>query len=200
MADEADHLSLATTHRYSDPFGNTRGAGVSWTSSHSYLNAPTNSATATVHLGARDYDPTLGRFLTADQILDTTKPQSINGYELVEVDLDDGQVELLQAALFEWGGSAKATNKLAQSMGFTDADDLFHGAQRLCEAIRNRQPLSRRDWTRTLIATEVVFASDVLGSGVEWSIVTGLNDSESLAVLRTIQRRLVGVRRRRVLE
>ncbi|MEO6700340.1 MAG: restriction endonuclease fold toxin [Jatrophihabitantaceae bacterium] len=81
VADEANNLTLATTHRYTDPFGNPRGSSTpTWTSDHTFLNAPTDPTTATVHLGARDYDPRLGRFLTADPILDTGNPQSINGY------------------------------------------------------------------------------------------------------------------------
>jgi RHS repeat-associated protein len=32
------------------------------------------------HLGARDYDPVAGRFLTVDPVLDTASPQQMNGY------------------------------------------------------------------------------------------------------------------------
>jgi len=51
--------------------------------------------------------------------------------------------------------------------------------------------MSRLDWFRTLASTEIMFASDLFGAGVEWSIVTGLSDSESLMILRSVQRKLI---------
>jgi RHS repeat-associated protein len=78
--DEVDATTLATTHRYLDPFGNTRGTTPAWTSTHGFLNQPTQPTTATVHLGARDYDPVLGRFLSVDSVLDPSNPAQNNGY------------------------------------------------------------------------------------------------------------------------
>lgn len=88
------------TSRYSDPFGNARGPAPSgtapggWTSNHNYLNAPQELLTTTgptggsptvvtdpiSRLGARDYDPVLGRFLQVDPVLDAGNPQQLNGY------------------------------------------------------------------------------------------------------------------------
>ncbi|WP_425315077.1 hypothetical protein [Streptomyces bingchenggensis] len=34
-------------------------------------------------MGARDYDPTTGRFLSVDPVMDLTDPQQVNGYTLV---------------------------------------------------------------------------------------------------------------------
>lgn len=79
-ADEVDALSLAVKRRYLDPFGNTRGTAVTWTSSHTFLNAPAEATMGTVHLGARDYDSGLGRFLSADPVLDPSDSQQVNGY------------------------------------------------------------------------------------------------------------------------
>ena len=45
-----------------------------------------------------------------------------------------------------------------------------------------------------LILTEVVFVSDLVGSGVEWETTTGLSDEVTIRLLRGIQRKLVGVR------
>jgi hypothetical protein len=53
--------------------------------------------------------------------------------------------------------------------------------------------LARREWRSTLVAAELVFGSDTYGAGVEWEIVTGADDAESLNVLRELQRKLVGV-------
>lgn len=83
----ADATSTVT-HRYQDPYGNPRGTPTTWPSNHAYLDAAQNPLTTSptagtdpiTQLGARNYDPTLGRFLTADPILDPAQPQSINGY------------------------------------------------------------------------------------------------------------------------
>lgn len=76
-------------------------------------------------------------------------------------------------------------------MGFDGVADLDLQSPRLREAVEETQPLSREDWRRILLMTEVAFASDVVGSGVEWSITTGMSDEETLRLLRSIQRKLV---------
>jgi RHS repeat-associated protein len=52
----------------------------SWPNRDGFLNAPTNPFTATTRLGARDYNPSLGRFLSVDPVLDTDVPQQSVGY------------------------------------------------------------------------------------------------------------------------
>jgi hypothetical protein len=51
------------------------------------------------------------------------------------------------------------------------------------------------DWARILLATEIVFASDLMGSGTEWRTTTGMTDEETINLLRGIQRKLGGVLR-----
>ena len=80
ITDELTNIGLTLTSRHYDPFGNPVGTAPAWSSTHTYLNQDTNSQTSTVHLGARDYDPTTGRFLTADPVIDTGDPQQSNGY------------------------------------------------------------------------------------------------------------------------
>lgn len=41
-----------------------------------------------------------------------------------------------------------------------------------------------------LLATEIVFASDVIGAGLDWIHTTGLSDGESIALLRSVQRKV----------
>ncbi|MDQ2837152.1 MAG: polymorphic toxin-type HINT domain-containing protein [Actinomycetota bacterium] len=81
-----ENSSLATTHRYFDPFGNARGTPVSWSNVNTFLNAPSDATTGTVHLGARDYDPVLGRFLSADPLLAAGNPLQVNGYSYASND------------------------------------------------------------------------------------------------------------------
>jgi RHS repeat-associated protein len=78
---EINPTATSVSRRHADPFGNPRDTSVvSWTSAHLFLNAPTNGDTGLTHLGARDYDPTLGRFITVDPILDPAKPSQNDGY------------------------------------------------------------------------------------------------------------------------
>lgn len=69
------------TRRYFDPFGGARGGSSSgWPDERGFLNGPADALAGTMHLGAREYDPSLGRFLSVDPVLDTKDPQSLNGY------------------------------------------------------------------------------------------------------------------------
>jgi hypothetical protein len=79
-------------------------------------------------------------------------------------------------------------------MGFDSVKHLHPEGPRLQDAIWTGKPLTPRDWRRVLLLTEVVFASDVVGSGVEWATTTGLSDEDTIWVLRAIQRKLVRVR------
>lgn len=76
-------------------------------------------------------------------------------------------------------------------MGFQSLADLFEEGGRIGDAIVEGRPLSRTDWTRALLATEIVFASKVTGSGWEWPITTGFEDATTLKILRTLQRKIV---------
>ncbi|WP_052852654.1 polymorphic toxin-type HINT domain-containing protein [Streptomyces avicenniae] len=62
------------------PFGGPRGAEPAfWPGSRGFVGGIADS-TGLTHLGAREYDPALGRFISVDPVLDLTDPQQINGY------------------------------------------------------------------------------------------------------------------------
>ncbi|SFO06979.1 intein C-terminal splicing region/RHS repeat-associated core domain-containing protein [Amycolatopsis rubida] len=72
--------TLAVTQRWQDPYGVSRGPAPSlWPDKHGYLGGYRNT-TGLTHLGAREYDPALGRFTTVDPVLKTDDPQQMNGY------------------------------------------------------------------------------------------------------------------------
>ena len=110
--------------------------------------------------------------------------------DLIDVPLTDEERFFLQRGLGEWGGPAKCADALALAMGFHDVATLYEEGQRLKERIGRHEPLSRRDWTCCLLATEIVFASDVVGSGWDWCSTTGLSDEESIRLLRSLQRKI----------
>ncbi|MFE1851402.1 RHS repeat-associated core domain-containing protein [Streptomyces sp. NPDC059489] len=71
----------AITKRYTTPFGADRGTAVTnWPDDKKFLGKPADPATGLTHVGAREYDPLLGQFLSVDPLLDTSDAQSLNGY------------------------------------------------------------------------------------------------------------------------
>ncbi|MBT2385320.1 hypothetical protein [Streptomyces sp. ISL-11] len=104
--------------------------------------------------------------------------------------LEKHEVDLLRRALLEWGGPAHCSDQLAAGMGFIDSQDLLDQALRLRNALGEDAPLTPADWARTLLATEIVFVSDLAGSGVEWPTTTGRDDEATITLLRVIQRKL----------
>ena len=108
----------------------------------------------------------------------------------VPVLLDDMERRFLRAALLDWGGPADPTDALAMAMGFTSADSLSRETWALWERIEAGEALATDDWKRVLLAAEIVFASDVVGSGLDWQITSGISDEESIALLRALQRKL----------
>ncbi len=94
----------------------------------------------------------------------------------------------------EWAGPAAPTEAMALAMGFRDVADLFAEGERIAAFIRAGRSLTKADWRRALVATEIVFASSTVGAGLDWSIVTGYQDDETIRILRAIQRKLGGSR------
>ncbi|MFF4010641.1 polymorphic toxin-type HINT domain-containing protein [Streptomyces sp. NPDC001717] len=88
-----DHHGTATTtvdlaagqnisRRKTDPYGNPRGAQPSsWPGNRSFLGTGIDDTnTGLTHIGAREYEPTTGRFISVDPIIDITNPLQMNGY------------------------------------------------------------------------------------------------------------------------
>ncbi|CCK29320.1 extracellular RHS repeat protein [Streptomyces davaonensis JCM 4913] len=89
----ADHLGTANTtvematgqlvtRRAFKPYGELRGTKpTSWPNKRSYLGVGIDdTGTGLTHIGAREYDQTSGRFLSADPLIDISDPLQMNGY------------------------------------------------------------------------------------------------------------------------
>lgn len=80
-----DSTTWAITKRYTTPFGESRGSSMGpWPDDKGFLGKSTDSDTGLTHLGACEYDPTSGKFLSVDPLLDTGDNQSLNGYSYAD--------------------------------------------------------------------------------------------------------------------
>ncbi|MFF7264881.1 polymorphic toxin-type HINT domain-containing protein [Streptomyces sp. NPDC008159] len=70
------------TQRRTLPFGGIRGdAPTGWPGTKGFVGGTDDTkVTGLTHLGAREYDPALGRFISVDPLLEIDKPQTLNGY------------------------------------------------------------------------------------------------------------------------
>ncbi|MBC6451700.1 RHS repeat-associated core domain-containing protein [Actinokineospora xionganensis] len=72
--------NLYVTRRHSDPFGNSRGlAPRYWPTNEGFVGG-TKDTSGLTSVGAREYDPRTGRFISVDPIMDLAEPQQIHGY------------------------------------------------------------------------------------------------------------------------
>lgn len=76
-----DGYTMEVNHRRTLPFGGDRGpAPAYWPGTRGFVGGTTDTSTGLSHLGAREYDPNLGRFISLDPIMDLTDPQQVHGY------------------------------------------------------------------------------------------------------------------------
>src|SRR5207245_2473662 len=70
---------LSVTRRKFEPYGNPRGSQPTWPATHGFGNGFFDPPGLT-HLGAREYEPSTGRFISVDPVLDFANPQQTGGY------------------------------------------------------------------------------------------------------------------------
>ncbi|MGX6739035.1 RHS repeat-associated core domain-containing protein [Streptomyces peucetius] len=68
--------------RYMSPFGANRGTptGGPWPDDKGFLGKTNDKSTGLTHIGARQYDPAIGQFISVDPLLIPEQHQSLNGY------------------------------------------------------------------------------------------------------------------------
>jgi RHS repeat-associated protein len=74
-----DAATQAAVARRQTPFGTPRGATISWPNDKGFVGGTVDN-TGLTHLGAREYDPNAGRFISVDPVIDSSDPQQMNGY------------------------------------------------------------------------------------------------------------------------
>lgn len=76
-----ESTTQSVTKRYNTPFGGNRSGGTgTWADDKGFLGKTSDTDTGLTHLGAREYDPVTGRFISVDPVLSTDQGQSLNGY------------------------------------------------------------------------------------------------------------------------
>ncbi|WP_285663455.1 RHS repeat-associated core domain-containing protein [Actinorhabdospora filicis] len=75
-----DAATLSFTYRRTTPYGEDRGASAAnWPDARGFLGGEQDSSGLT-HIGAREYDPNLGSFISVDPLIDPADPQQLHGY------------------------------------------------------------------------------------------------------------------------
>ncbi|MEV7601815.1 RHS repeat-associated core domain-containing protein [Kitasatospora sp. NPDC089797] len=77
-----DSATTGENRRWTDPFGALRGSGTanSWAGDKGFVGGLKDDATGFTNLGARQYQPSTGRFLSPDPLLAANDPQQWNSY------------------------------------------------------------------------------------------------------------------------
>ncbi|MEV6631637.1 RHS repeat-associated core domain-containing protein [Actinoplanes sp. NPDC051470] len=75
-----DNQVLNPKWRQYSPYGEARGAAGTYPDNRGFLNKPANATTGLTRMGARDYDPVTGTFISLDPLQDKENPQQWQGY------------------------------------------------------------------------------------------------------------------------
>jgi RHS repeat-associated protein len=71
--------SQQVTTRRHNPYGVARGSASGWPNDREFVGG-TRDNTGLVHLGAREYDPAIGRFISVDPLIDHGDTEQVNGF------------------------------------------------------------------------------------------------------------------------
>jgi hypothetical protein len=119
--------------------------------------------------------------------------------DLVGVDLSETEREFIAQVLQQWGWSASDSQFPFQILGMSTWEEFGELTYRLQRAVENHEPLTDLDWARVMFLTEITWASSLVGSGLDFAIVTRFSDIEAVALLRGLQRKISGHNRAKLL-
>ncbi|HET9381680.1 MAG TPA: polymorphic toxin-type HINT domain-containing protein, partial [Streptomyces sp.] len=111
-----------------DPFGAERSEPGTWRSHQGYVGGGEDASGGLVHLGAREYDPDTGRFLSPDPVLDLADPVQMNGYVYCEnnpVTFADPSGLASEGGTSEYGGPSASEEAAAKNTLNTSVSDVI---------------------------------------------------------------------------
>jgi hypothetical protein len=100
----------------------------------------------------------------------------------------EGQSPAIHGLNEYFGAAKRGWSLLLPLMGLSTTDEFRALVNRLLEAIEDKKPLSDLDWARALLLTEICWASQLLGAGVDFA--TNVCDEKAAPLLRSIQRKV----------
>lgn len=122
-----------------------------------------------------------------------------NSSELVAVDLTGDERDFIGQTLDEWRSSAAGKPFPFQVLGLSTWEQFGELIVRLERAVTDGAPLTDLDWAQVLLLTEVTFASSLIGAGLDFEIGTRFSDIEAIGLLRSLQRKIGGYKRAKLL-
>jgi hypothetical protein len=90
-------------------------------------------------------------------------------------------------------GPAHVTDALAVFVGFADANDMVRRCYDMAGRVRSDGRIEDLDLQRGQLACEILYSSDIYGSGLDWVAVTGLDDADAIGLLRRIQVKMLNL-------
>lgn len=122
---------LAITRRRMTPFGTERGPAADWPASQGFVGGVDDDHTGLERIGSRDYDASLGRFISVDPKFTVDDPQSWNGYSYADntpVTASDRTGERTEDLYYGPGGKDKDFSVAAPEGHYSGPCDGHHSA------------------------------------------------------------------------
>lgn len=105
--------------------------------------------------------------------------------ERIDIDLTEDERMLLCQGLNEYGGPIRNQLVMVRALGLSDKASFDTVVSRLLTAISRKEALSKLDWARAVFLTEVSWASNLVGSGLDFA--TSVRDEKAAPLMRAIQ-------------